>query len=358
MKVIYTYHGLQQSVGGVSRYFYEIIIRLQKKCDTNIVTFFLTNIYFKRILNRPDYFAKKWWRGNVFIRNHVEQFYLWFKLKTHSYDVIHNTEENVDVFNWTEKPVVITIHDMIPELFLYDKMRILKRQQIIKRASAIICVSHNTKKDLLTYFPEAEKKKIYVIYHGYNKYEGIYTNHNNFKYILYVGLRSSRYKNFLFMVKAISKILKAKNLKLICTGASFTIEENNHFKSLGLSNYIDNVGYVNDDELANLYHYAELFIYPSKYEGFGLPILEAYSNECPICISNTSCFPEIAGNAADYFDPDSQESIQNSVLRVLGNPEYRKELISKGAERKKCFSWNIAAEKTLSVYEELVNESR
>ena len=91
-------------------------------------------------------------------------------------------------------------------------------------------------------------------------------------------------------------------------------------------------------------------MYPSLYEGFGLPTLEAMSNECPVICSNTSSLPEVCGNAAEYFDPNITESMATSIEKVLNSPSLRKELVNRGLQRIKNFSWQRCAEQTADVY--------
>ena len=110
-----------------------------------------------------------------------------------------------------------------------------------------------------------------------------------------------------------------------------------------------------DRLLCELYSRAELFVFPSLYEGFGIPILEAYACHCPVALSNASCFPEIAGNAGIYFDPYSEESIAESIREVIYNDRKRSELIVAGNERLKLFSWEKAARLTEKTYLKMIN---
>ncbi|MEQ8223682.1 MAG: glycosyltransferase, partial [Candidatus Eremiobacterota bacterium] len=111
---------------------------------------------------------------------------------------------------------------------------------------------------------------------------------------------------------------------------------------------------VNDDMLGIIYKHAIAFVFPSLYEGFGLPVIEAFSCNCPVILSNSSCFPEIAGDGAIYFDGNDIEAIQNIIEKVLYNKALREELIYKGRERAKVFTWEITARKTFSLYKNIV----
>jgi len=174
------------------------------------------------------------------------------------------------------------------------------------------------------------------------------------KYILFVGSRSG-YKNFNLFVEAITPLLvKDNELKLVCVGGgNFKEIENEKFKRLNIINKIYQYS-VNDDILTYLYKKAVAFIFPSLYEGFGIPILEAFSCGCPVIASNTSSLPEVAGDAAVYFDPTDKLSMLNSIQKVIYNDELKKQLINKGIERVKEFTWEKTAEKTKMLYEEIL----
>lgn len=114
--------------------------------------------------------------------------------------------------------------------------------------------------------------------------------------------------------------------------------------------------YVSDKELVEIYSRAELFVFPSEYEGFGLPILEAFATNCPIALSNASCFPEIAEDAGVYFDPLDVESIFSAMKQVLENDVIKKMLIKNGKKQLAKFSWKRAAEETSAVYKSVIKD--
>jgi glycosyltransferase involved in cell wall biosynthesis len=115
--------------------------------------------------------------------------------------------------------------------------------------------------------------------------------------------------------------------------------------------------FITGDELARLYRNAVVFVYPSLYEGFGIPILEAFSSGCPVIASNVTSIPEVGGDAALYFDPRSEDQIANSLQLVLSDSVLRETLKEKGRVRAKQFSWSETARKTLAVYKACQNES-
>ena len=360
MKIAYTYHGMTQRVGGVSRYLYENFIRIGKVEELKIFSHYNENLYFSQIYPQRTYhIGRLGIRGANRLRRLIEDVSLYVKLKTSAFDVLHHTGEADNVFSWTKKPIVITIHDMIPEMYYKSAThRIKMRKNIIHKATAIICVSQNTKDDLLRIYPDVDADKIFVIYHGSNTTSFSYRPLIKDDYILFVGSRFSQYKNFSTFLQGVAPLVIGRNLKIVCTGSPFSKEELQMIDSLRLNDSVLNVGFVDDNELMSLYHYARCFVYPSMYEGFGIPILEAFSAQCPTCLSDASCFPEIAQDAAAYFDPKDEKTIRQSVMKVLDDDNYRQQLINKGIERMKAFSWDEAAKKTLEVYKFAYNDSK
>ena len=254
---------------------------------------------------------------------------------------------------------------MIYEKFSYlfserEKNFSLIKARAIKQADHIICISHKTKKDLVEIL-NIEPKKVSVIYLGYSfKLENpvsihALTNDLQHPYILYVGTRGA-YKNFDCLLKAYaSRSALNKNFKLVCLGAkSFSSDELNKIQELGLSK--DQVNYVSGDNqtLAQLYKQASVFVYPSLYEGFGMPPLEAMSFDCPVACSNTGSLPEIVGNAAEFFDPYEVDSIADALEKVLFSSEKAKNLVELGRERIKQFSWETCAKQTSLIYSSLL----
>lgn len=341
-----------QRIGGVSRYFYENITRIEKEHKVNVCTLFLSNEYFKGKLRRLWFNPKN--QKLIYLRIIMEEAFLWFNLKFSKYDVVHVTAERLSTYRWTKKPIVITIHDMIPEIYNINASVIGRRKYSVEHSDRIICVSENTKSDLLRIYPFVPEKKISVIYHGHTPRQWNYRRQIDGKYVLYVGARTKEYKNFDNLVKAIAPILKDYDLKLVCTGQKFNTYEEDIMRECDIVDKVVNVGFVEDSYLASLYHFAECFIYPSSYEGFGIPILESWEHDCPACISNASCFPEIGGDAVSYFEPDNLQSIYESIKKLVTNPYHQEELRRKGRDRLNFFTWDKAAVQTLNIYKSLL----
>ena len=383
MKILYDHLAFeQQQIGGVSRYFAEIISNLDKDISIDIGLKYSNNIYLneKNLIDPmpiPDYrheFIKGYefkGKGRLFKMvkklnpskypdiSQVNLQYSVNLLKKQDFDVFHPTQFNTYFLEFiNKKPFVITIHDMIhelfPEYYTPDNKTAIYKKELIKRANHIIAVSSNTKNDIINFYGVNEDK-ITVIHHGVNLPNK--ANYNNSlptkKYLLYVGSREG-YKNFIFFVRAVSDLLIAKDLQLICTGTPFNRMELVLFKMLHLENRLL-FYYADDTILASLYQNALCFISPSLYEGFGMPILEAFSNNCPVALSDSSCYPEIGGEAALYFNPKNENEIKQTVLSIINNELLRKQLISSGRERLNLFSWKKSAEKTIFVYRSVLS---
>ncbi len=293
-------------------------------------------------------------------RNKYNKWYCRYLLKQGNYDVFHPTYYNPYFLDLVKKPFVLTVHDMIHELFPHyfvaqDPLTAGYKAQLIKRADHIIAISECTKRDLQKFYAIPDEK-ITVILLGYKM-------HNSpappaqfktpGKYLLFVGDRGV-YKNFDRFVKAAAQLLSKYNLQLICTGGgSFTAAEQDLFKNLGITDSIQQIS-ASDGELAVLYSNAEAFVFPSLYEGFGLPVLEAFNNNCPVILSNTSSLPEVGGDAAQYFDPNDQSSIASAIEAVISNKTLQSELRTKGKQRLSLFNFDNTLMQTINVYKQVM----
>jgi len=265
-----------------------------------------------------------------------------------------------------KKPFVLTIYDMIYEKYpqYFNKYDLIAdyKKKLIKKASRIIAISENTKKDIINFY-HVDPAKISVVYLA----SSFNNNNVNYKinmrlprkYLLYVGTRIV-YKNFIRFIKTVSSLLrKDRNLFVVATGniigaGEFSDKELKIFRRLKISHKIIFIPAQSDKELMTLYKRAYTFVFPSLYEGFGLPILEAFSCGCTVVCSNRSSLPEVAGDAALYFNPRSKKSIHDAIKKILSDKKLRNELIRKGFERNKLFSWKKTALETKRVYEEVI----
>lgn len=355
---------VSQKYGGISRYFYEIALRLSKNDNFNV------NIYAGLHQNKyleaapstlvtgnripylpgtlPFFISFNSYMGGRILRKNIP-------------DVVHETY--YESTNLSDKSkIVTTIHDMIPEKFsnsTTNQTGLLAKKAALERADHVICVSNHTRQDLLELF-DLPVEKVSTIYHGYSLQEFGTLKQSaplvNAPYILYVGDWRSPYKNFKRLLKAYgSKKHFQDEFKLACIGSRRVSKDIlEAIKDAGVS--ATNVLFFSGSDLtlANLYGHALALVYPSLYEGFGIPPLEAMSFGCPVICSNVSSIPEIVSDGGYYFDPYDVDSISSSIEKVLSSLELQQQLTAKGKERVKFFSWDKCAAQTSSIYKQLI----
>ncbi|MDR1653383.1 MAG: glycosyltransferase family 4 protein [Prevotellaceae bacterium] len=364
MKIFYDHFGFIERYGGVSKYFVEVFKRLPTGSWT-LSGGFSENQYLKEsnLLHTFSPFCSKQFRGKGIAMNYLNMPSSIFTAMRGDYDIYHQTHYNTSLFPLIRKSkkIVVCMHDLnyfvCPQLYP-DTIRLRHTKKEQKKsamaADMIIAVSGNTKKDLVEQFG-IDEKKIKVIYHGIDK-EKKKTEVARIvrpPYILFVGTRHT-YKNFQGFVKAFSLMAgKYKDLNFACTGSSFTAGELAAISKLGLQGRAHCI-FATEAQMAQLYHDAEMFAYPSFYEGFGIPLLEAMLYDCPVVCSQTSCFPEVAGEAARYFDPSSVEDMANAMQKVLDDTHLKSNLIRKGQARLQLYSWDKCAEEHLDLYHSLL----
>ena len=323
----------EQPLGGASKYIYELNKELAKlNCDTKILSPIHINNYingndttktFYKFNNHYPKFTRKFFENlnRAYINNY---------LKKNKVDIFHYTLENSNYLKNFKGKKLITIYDLIHEKF--DKFYNLpydykeKKKFFLKEMDHIICISECTKKDLIKFYG-IDEKKISVTHLATT--ENLITQKtcvkNKFQkpYILFVGHRK-RYKNFINFIKAFSISDKLKSdFEIICfSNELFDKNELEIIKSLNLNNSIKLVS-GDDTKLDQFYKNASLFVFPSLYEGFGIPLLEAMKNKCPICCSDTGSLKEIGATAVDYFNPKSIDSISNSMEKFLYSEKYK-----------------------------------
>ena len=365
MRIVYDYQiFLYQQYGGISRYCYELARRIAQieGCHASIHALLHVNKYIKGDENFevigtpiPDIL---WLRRVPITINYLLGRRLARKCKP---DIVHETYFTKYSIAPAKVKTVLTVYDMTYERltnFFPSVQKISQNKECaVKRADHIVCISESTKNDLIDTI-NINPDKISVIYLGYTKDTTRHENKLNINdkpYILYVGQRAG-YKNFSRLLQAYAKSQRLqKDLRLVCFGADrFSNNEINQIRELNIKP--ENVVHLKGDDgiLNHLYLNASIFVFPSLYEGFGIPLLEAMSFKCPVVCSNTSSFPEVAGDAADYFDPCNLEEMTSSIESVVFSTEKRNHLIERGLERIKLFSWEKCAEETMKVYSSLV----
>jgi glycosyltransferase involved in cell wall biosynthesis len=254
--------------------------------------------------------------------------------------------------------VVSTVHDMNYELgFIRGgfgaRLNTAERKLSYFTADALICISQSTRDELLQVYPALERRcPIHVVHHGRTQFTpvaGSAAPAQPGSYVLYVGARAG-YKRFEdALVGFHASNVWRDGLKLICTGAPLLREELDQIESLGLSSHVLCMSGADEGALAALYSGAHCLVYSSIHEGFGLPLLEAMSHECPVIACNVSCMPEIAGDAALLVQPRSPQEISSAIL-ALQDPALRARLIAAGKARTQQFSWDKCAAQHMEIY--------
>jgi len=353
-----------QRYGGISRYFANIIEEINKSEDftSEVGLVYSQNHYLAGSNTSLDKYLAKPLKiqkvANTLYQ--INQAYSNRLVSQNKFDIFHPTYYDPYFLNHLKKPFVTTIHDMtyekFPEYFWAQDPLTYQKRLHIEKADAIIAISETTKSDLMKYH-QVDEKRVSVIYHGIDLDEPlVFTPVSNLpaNYLLYVGDRSG-YKNFYLFIDAFKKLSeKYPDLNVVLTGGGgLGIADQELLFRLKLTDKVKHV-HVTDEQLNFLYQNAMLFVYPSLHEGFGLPILEAFKAKCPILLSNTPCFKEIAVDAVEYFEPHQMEDLSNKIESFLIDSSKRKILIEKGLQRLQDFSLDISIRKTLDLYKTLV----
>lgn len=353
MKVLFDHQLFYNRYGGASKYFVMLLNSIPREYWKTTALFPL-NEYAKEKSLMPRYPIM--FRGQIRISEWLNKRYTNWYLKNKSFDVFHQTNFGTYCLkDLRNKPMVTTFHDINLSTFLPQPSMVEKQKISLQRADAIICVSDNTRRDMLNIF-DIDESKVHVIHHGIEIPD--LSNLSLKKiidspYILYVGVRLE-YKNFQRLVRAFSIIhVWFPDLKLVCTSFPFNSEEIELLRHLSI---LDNVVHISatENQMFQLYRDALFFIYPSIYEGFGMPILEAWACKCPVLLSNASCFPEIAKDGGLYFDPLSVDDIINTMRRSIEDSDLRKKLVDRGNELVKTYSWEKCAQQHIKVYQSLL----
>lgn len=367
MRILYDHQiFVAQKFGGISRYYSEIM----KLGDENIKISSIDPEFFTPkplefntdLISRGSRFIKR--KIGITNQKQVTQFpeNVVDLLTNGDFDVFHPTYYDPYFFDHTNKPFVLTVYDMIHEIYkeyfsLSDRTS-QNKLLLCHKANQIIAISQKTKDDLLNLFNISEQKvHVIPLASNFHNVEPVEPKNSKSlkKYILFVGTRHI-YKNFYFPLYALSELLKVdEHLQVLCTGHPFTNDELQFFKDLGVQDQVKHIYPHNDNELAWLYRNAALFIFPSLYEGFGFPMLEAFASGCPVISSTGGSLPEVGGDAALYFDPKCKIGIQEAAHKVLYSDSVRADLIAKGNLQYQKFSWRKCREETLSIYKKVLN---
>lgn len=369
---------------GLGRYTQEIVDGITRLDTSHHYVVFLGRDNFDEFIptnsNVTKVLADVKWYGES------EQFLMPYYINQAKVDLMHFPHFNVPIL--CPVPFVVTIHDLIITKFPTTRATTLGSvkyfyknlgyrigmNHAIRRAKKIIAVSEFTKQDLLEQFKVPEKK-VTVIYEGVATLERAVDQAFTAKldpeevlsdycilepYLLYVG-NAYPHKNLESLVRVFLELHKTHpHLKLVLVGRE------DYFYAR-LKKFVEELtpdtesiifpGYVPDRDLQTLFSHAAAYVFPSKYEGFGLPPLEAMARDCPVVSSNATCLPEILGEAAIYFDPYDDESMKKAILTVLSEKKVRSDLVSKGKKQISLYDWTKAAKETLAVYTDILKRN-
>lgn len=250
---------------------------------------------------------------------------------------------------------ITTVHDFTYEYFRKDLKSILhkiQKKRAVMHSSGVICISENTKKDLLKFYPKY-KGIIKVIYNGFSDdvfFKEELTEKRNI--ILFVGARTD-YKRFDLCVEIVERL---SEYKLVIVGGGDLTSEEETLLNMKLENRYEKKGYLNNDELRKLYNEAFFLCYPSEYEGFGIPIIEAQACGCPVVCQNVSSIPEVSKDTVIYID--SKGNFDENIVKIsrLFNTDYYAKLVEDGLENTKRFSWDKCAHEVEEFYKEFLEK--
>jgi len=358
-----------QKMGGISRYFCSLAVQLVWQGEqAGIFAPFYRNVYLRDVPADAvhgravrDYpprlaglaVAANGWLARPMMRRFLP-------------DVVHETYFAKRRAEPILRPHVLTVFDMISELMALDTptpesaLRKTAKYKAVARADHVICISETTRQDLIRLF-DLPAHKVSVVHLGCDSAcgdpdeiaPGAATGDR--PYLLYIGLRGG-YKNFTAMLEGIAASERLKRVFDVVAfgGGAFTAQERAQIADLGFAERQVRHAGGDDRAMSRLYRGASALVYPSRYEGFGLPPLEAMSYGCPVVASSAAAMPEVIGDAGEYFDPDRPDSIAPAIERIVFSQERTDELIELGRRRAALFTWKRCADETLGVYRQLV----
>jgi glycosyltransferase involved in cell wall biosynthesis len=366
MRIFYDHQVFSlQDAGGVSRYQYELVRNLQVSSGVEFELLMGLNasvMSFPALRNHQTR-VLSW-------KTRIRPGYLRYALNETLSSVIAQRLESVDIYHAMlyralsfvrRRRLVVTHHDCtherFPQMFHNASFIIQKKRKLFSQADAIICVSESSRRDLL-HFYDVDEKKTHVVYHGFSPLQGDPSvtdpaDASGVPYLLYVGSRAE-YKNFPLLLEAFSRSGLAANYRLMVVGGGeFSAEEHAGITSLDLAGQITLIPKADETTLARVYRGAALFVYPSLYEGFGFPPLEAMSLGCPVLVHRTSSLPEICGDAAFYFDVSNADELARAMVSTLQDAPGLGMKRQLGEQQVRLYDWTRTAANTLNVYRAL-----
>lgn len=357
---------------GIGRYSIELLDNLQRLDAKNNYIVLVRSADWHKWNPEKSNFSK--FKVDIEPYSLAEQTKLPAVIKKHRPDLTHFLSFNSPIMDVGRR--ITTVHDLTLITHNVARGSLLKRlrykvkswiakwqlKEVLKRSDAIITDTNYGRQRLVSR-GLAEAAKISPVYLGasYHLKQPRAPKENppiSGEYLFYVG-NYFPYKNIPVLIQAMPEIIKKRpNIKLVLAGkmGEFQDQITRAIQDGGVSDAIVIKGFVSDEELANLYRHAALFVFPSLSEGFGLPGLEAMSFGVPVVASNYTCLPEVLGEGATYFNPDSPSNIADVITEILNDPARRANLKSRGSLQVKKYSWEAMAEKTLQIYRKVLSQ--
>jgi len=357
---------------GISEFAYRLLLEFYKNQDIQF------EIYLKGVPRQDMPREREGWKYKIV---KPRKFWTQFGLPLNLY-----TQKNKpDVFfspthyapRMSPVPTVISIMDLayiyFPYAFKKNDLYQLKNWTAysVRNSKKIVTISQSSKNDIIKVY-KTNQEKVAVVYPGIKQEDSIKYKevsmeelqkkyHISKQYILFVGTLQPR-KNVARLIEAFTKIeispSKNQDLELVVIGKKGWLYEEimSAPQKFGVEDKVKFLDFVGDDDLPSIYKHAQLYVLPSLYEGFGLPVLEAMKYGCPVATSNISSLPEAGGDAALYFDPESVDDIAKTITKILEDEKLRKSMIQKGYEQIKKFSWEKSAKEVLDVLQQVAEK--
>lgn len=353
---------------GISEYAYQILIKLYAFREVNDNDYNYT-IYLKSdpLEHLPN--KTSWWNYKV-----VKPSKLWTQIGLPIHLI--TTSRKPDVFltlthygpRFSRIPTIVSVMDLsylhYPQTFKKNDLYQLTKwtEYSVKKAKKVITISNSSKNDIIKYY-KVRPEKVKVVHLGLKNLSMNAPSEKdlkefgvNQKFILFVGTLQPR-KNISRLIEAFSRLPKeiSSDHQLVIIGKKGWLYEDilSAPEKYNVKDKVVFLDYISDEDLPNFYRKAEVFVLPSLYEGFGLPVLEAMRYGCPVITSNVSSLPEAGGDAAQYFEPEDVDDIKKSIEKVLTDSALREKMIERGREHYKKFTWEKAAKEVLSAIEEV-----
>lgn len=301
------------------------------------------------------------WHKSTLTDAYKEGLDIYFSPTSYIIPAIHNPKK---------LKVVMTVHDLVAFMFpqRHNKKAVftekLTLQQALKKVVKVLSVSENTKRDLINRFKCNDNLVDIVPNAASEIYEPIpeeiydhFKEAHNLpdKFVFSAGTLEPR-KNYPTLLRSFAQVVQEfPDIKLLIAGKRGWMFDEIYktIHDLGIEDNVRFLGYVPERDLVYLYNMATVFVWPSLYEGFGIPPLEAMQSGCPVITSNTSSLPEVVGDGAIIVDPNDENALADAIIKVLKNSEYSKELVRKGFNQSKKFSWKLSADRFLDIIKSL-----